>query len=107
ATSVAREVAAAGVDLTVFHYAVWAFPHFTMLAAGATPGPLLLLSNIDPVQPGMVGMLAGGGALDQIGRAHSRLWGDPDQRELIDAIGVRATAAAAVGRLRGATFGRL
>ncbi|MGK8506314.1 hypothetical protein [Nocardia asiatica] len=46
ASSVARAVAAAGVDLTVLHYAVWAFPHFTMLAAGAIPGPLLLLSNM-------------------------------------------------------------
>ncbi|MFB9909544.1 L-fucose/L-arabinose isomerase family protein [Allokutzneria oryzae] len=107
ASAVARQVAAAGVDLTVFHYAVWAFPHFTMLAAGATPGPLLLLSNIDPVQPGMVGMLAGGGALDQIGRVHTRLWGDPDERALIDKIGVRATAAAAVAALRGSTFGRI
>ena len=73
----ARTVAAVGVDLTVLHYAVWAFPHFTMLAAGALSGPLLLLSNIDPVQPGMVGMLAAGGALDQIGRDHVRLWGEP------------------------------
>ncbi|SDM15570.1 L-fucose/L-arabinose isomerase family protein [Allokutzneria albata] len=107
ASAVARQVAAAGVDLTVFHYAVWAFPHFTMLAAGATPGPLLLLSNIDPVQPGMVGMLAGGGALDQIGREHTRLWGDPDERALIDKIGVQATASAAVAALRGSTFGRI
>ncbi|GAA4005641.1 L-fucose/L-arabinose isomerase family protein [Allokutzneria multivorans] len=107
ASAVARQVAAAGVDLTVFHYAVWAFPHFTMLAAGATPGPLLLLSNIDPVQPGMVGMLAGGGALDQIGRVHTRLWGDPDERALIDKIGVQATASSAVASLRGSTFGRI
>ena len=27
ATSLAREVEAAGVDLTVLHYCVWAFPH--------------------------------------------------------------------------------
>ncbi|MGW4241664.1 hypothetical protein ACWELQ_04065, partial [Nocardia sp. NPDC004722] len=87
AVTVARQVAAAGVDLTVLHYAVWAFPHFTMLAAGALDGPLLLLSNIDPVQPGMVGMLAAGGALDQIGREHARLWGDPADPELIAAIG--------------------
>ncbi|MFE9581894.1 L-fucose/L-arabinose isomerase family protein [Nocardia sp. NPDC006044] len=106
ASSVARGVAAADVDLTVFHYAVWAFPHFTMLAAGATPGPLLLLSNIDPVQPGMVGMLAAGGALDQIGRTHTRLWGDPADSALIEAIGVQASAAAAVASLRGSTFGR-
>jgi L-fucose/D-arabinose isomerase len=107
ATSVAREIAAAGVDLTVLHYAVWAFPHFTMLAAGALDGPLLLLSNIDPVQPGMVGMLAAGGALDQIGREHTRLWGDPDAPSLIASIGVHASAAAAVAGLRGSTFGRI
>jgi L-fucose isomerase len=107
ATSVAREVAAARVDLTVLHYAVWAFPHFTMLAAGAINGPLLLLSNIDPVQPGMVGMLAAGGALDQIGREHTRLWGDPDSPWLIADIGTHATAAAAVASLRGSTFGRI
>ncbi|MEV0247824.1 L-fucose/L-arabinose isomerase family protein [Nocardia sp. NPDC050712] len=106
AGSVARSVAAAQVELTVFHYAVWAFPHFTMLAAGATPGPVLLLSTIDPVQPGMVGMLAAGGALDQIGRAHTRLWGDPGDAELVAAIGHRARAAAAVAALRGSTFGR-
>ncbi|GAB3903615.1 L-fucose/L-arabinose isomerase family protein [Kibdelosporangium lantanae] len=105
ATSVAREIAAAGVDLTVLHYAVWAFPHFTMLAAGAVDGPLLLLSNIDPVQPGMVGMLAAGGALDQIGRVHVRLWGEP--ASVVPSIGAHATAAAAVRRLRGSTFGRI
>jgi L-fucose isomerase len=107
ATSVAREVEAAGVDLTVLHYCVWAFPHFTMLAAGQLTSPLLLLANIDPVQPGMVGMLAAGGALDQVGRAHTRLWGDPEDEALIGAIGVRATAAHAVRALRGQTFGRI
>jgi L-fucose isomerase len=108
ATSVAREVAAASPDLTVFHYAVWAFPHFTMLAAGATSAPLVLLSNIDPTYPGMVGMLAGGGALDQIGRAHHRLWGDPAaDAALVDAVSVQARAAAAVAALRGSTFGRI
>lgn len=107
ATSVARGVAAQGVDLTVFHYAVWAFPHFSMLAAGASPGPLLLLSNIDPVQPGMVGMLAAGGALDQIGRRHRRLWGDPAEGDLVAQISAEARAAHAVAALRGSTFGRM
>ena len=78
-----------------------------MLAAEATPGPLLLMANIDPQYPGMVGMLAGGGGLDQIGRTHSRAWGDiadPDTRERV-LVAVRA--AAAVQRLRGQTFGRI
>ncbi|TDP91109.1 L-fucose/L-arabinose isomerase family protein [Labedaea rhizosphaerae] len=107
ATSVAREVAAQDVDLTILHYCVWAFPHFTMLAAGATTSPLVLLANTDPVQPGMVGMLAGGGALDQIGRRHNRLWGDPDSAEVIAQIGTLAKAAGAVSALRGSTFGRI
>lgn len=106
ATRVAREVAAADVDLTVFYYAVWSFPNFTMLAAEATRSPVVLVASTDPTEPGLVGSLAAGGALDQIGRSHSRLAGAPDDRELIDAISVQATAAAAVGSLRGSTFGR-
>lgn len=107
ATSLARGIEAADVDLTVLHYCVWAFPHFTMLAAGTLSGPLVLLAHLDPQQPGMVGMLAAGGALDQIGRRHTRLWGDPGDEDLIAALGVRANAASAVKRLRGSTFGRI
>ncbi|MFI5607897.1 fucose isomerase [Amycolatopsis sp. NPDC051903] len=106
ATAAARSVAAASVDVTVFYYAVWSFPHFTMLAADATTSPLLLVASTDPTEPGLVGMLAAGGALDQIGRRHTRLWGAPDEAALIEDVGVRARAAAAVGSLRGSTFGR-
>ncbi|WP_409181572.1 L-fucose/L-arabinose isomerase family protein [Amycolatopsis sp. VS8301801F10] len=106
ATAAARSVAASSVDVTVFYYAVWAFPHFTMLAADATPGPLLLVASTDPTEPGLVGMLAAGGALDQIGRAHTRLWGAPSDAGLIGEVGAHASAAAAVGALRGSTFGR-
>lgn len=105
ATSAGREIEAAGVDLTVLHYCVWAFPHFTMLAAGALSGPLVLVADLDPAQPGMVGMLAAGGALDQIGRRHTRLWGDP--ADVVTTLGTRARAAAAVAKLRGSTFGRI
>ncbi|MBB1155065.1 MULTISPECIES: L-fucose/L-arabinose isomerase family protein [Amycolatopsis] len=106
ATAAARSVAASSVDVTVLYYAVWAFPHFTMLAADATPGPLLLVASTDPTEPGLVGMLAAGGALDQIGRAHTRLWGAPADPELIAEVSAHASAAAAVGSLRGSTFGR-
>ena len=106
ATSVARKVAAADVDVTVLYYAVWAFPHFTMLASAVTSSPLVLVASTDPTEPGLVGMLAAGGALDQIGRQHTRAWGAPDDAELVEKIGVEATAAAAVKSLRGSTFGR-
>jgi L-fucose isomerase len=107
ATAEARWVAAQQPDLTIFHYPVWAFPHFTMLCAEATPGPLLLVGNIDPRYPGMVGMLAGGGALDQIGRVHGRVWGDIGSRETMDRLLTQVRAARAVRQLRGSTFGRI
>ncbi|MBA8822900.1 L-fucose isomerase [Saccharopolyspora lacisalsi] len=106
ATSVARRVAASDVDVTVLYYAVWAFPHFTMLAADATRSPLVLVASTDPTEPGLVGMLAAGGALDQIGRQHTRAWGAPDDAELVERIGVRAVAASVASSLRGSTFGR-
>ncbi|MGI5227524.1 L-fucose/L-arabinose isomerase family protein [Actinoallomurus sp. CA-142502] len=105
ATTEARWVAGQRPDLIIFNYPVWAFPHFTMLAADATPGPLLLVGNIDPQYPGMVGMLAGGGALDQAGRVHSRVWGDPEA--ITDRILTSVRAATAVTGLRGSTFGRI
>ncbi|MFI5780239.1 L-fucose/L-arabinose isomerase family protein [Nocardia sp. NPDC051570] len=107
ATAAARRLADQRVDLTIFHYAVWAFPHFTMLAAEATPGPLLLFGGLDPVQPGMVGMLAAGGALDQIGRRHARAWGDIDDPVTRERVLVWVRAAAAAQGLRGSTFGRI
>ncbi len=107
ATSEGRRLADARPDLTIFHYPVWAFPHFSMLAAAANRGPLLLLANVDPQFPGMVGMLAAGGALDQIGRDHARAWGDIREAAVLDRVLVQVRAAAAVGALRGATFGRI
>lgn len=103
----ARRMAAARPDLTVINIPVWAFPHFTMLAAGETDGPLALFSNLDPKYPGMVGMLAAGGALDQIGRVHVRAWGDSSASGVVDGLGDIARAASAAARLRGSTFGRI
>jgi L-fucose isomerase len=107
ATTEARRVAARHPDLTIFNIPVWAFPHFSMLAARATPGPLLLFSNVDPQYPGMVGMLAAAGGLDQIGRRYGRAWGsisDPGVRARVDA---HVRAAGAVRALEGSTFGRI
>ena len=107
ATNEARRIAAERPDLTVFNIPVWAFPHFSMLAAHETPGPLLLFSNVNPEQPGMVGMLAAAGALDQIGRAYGRAWGDVTDPEVLKKLEVYARAASAVRSLAGSTFGRI
>jgi L-fucose/D-arabinose isomerase len=102
-----RRIAAGRPDLTVLNLSVWAFPHFSLIAAIEAVGPLLLHSALDPAYPGMVAMLAAGGAFDQLGRRHARTWGRPEEpavRARLDAV---VRAAAAVGSLRGRTFGRI
>jgi L-fucose isomerase len=107
AVRLGRELAATRPDLTLINYPVWAFPHFSMLFAGQVSGPLALFSNIDPVYPGMVGMLAAGGGFDQIGRAHSRVWGDPGDPAVAGRLSTLARAAGVAQGLRGTTFGRI
>jgi L-fucose/D-arabinose isomerase len=103
----ARRVADARPDLTIFNIPVWAFPHFSMLAAEETPGSLLLFSNVNPQYPGMVGMLAAAGGLDQIGRTYGRAWGDVSDRAVLKRLETHARAAKAVRSLQGSTFGRI
>jgi L-fucose/D-arabinose isomerase len=107
AVATARRLADGRADLTVINLPVWAFPHFSVLAARETPGPLALFSNLDPKYPGMVGMLAAGGALDQLGRRHARAWGDVDEPAVLERLVGLARAAAAVRGLEGSTFGRI
>ncbi len=107
ATREARRLADSRPDLTIFNLPVWAFPHFTMLAAHATPGALLLFSTLNPQYPGMVGMLAAAGGLDQIGRTYGRAWGEIDDPSVLARIESYAAASAAVQGLAGSTFGRI
>ena len=103
----ARRIADARPALTIINIPVWAFPHFTMRAACELPSPLLLFSTIDPQYPGMVGMLAAAGGLDQIGRVHGRVWGSIDDSAVAAQIESHIAAGAAVEALRGLTFGRI
>jgi L-fucose isomerase len=107
ATAEARRIADCRPDLTIFNIPVWAFPHFSLLAADATPGAILLFSNLDGRYPGMVGMLAAGGGLDQIGRHHGRAWGSVEDKAVLDRVLSYGRAAASVAALRGSTFGRI
>src|SRR5258706_5560600 len=107
AVSEARRIADARPALTVINIPIWAFPHFTMRAARELPGPLLLFSNLDPQYPGMVGMLAAAGALDQIGRTYGRAWGDIAEPDVFKRVDAQIRAGAAVTSLRRSTFCRI
>jgi L-fucose isomerase len=107
ATLEARRLDAARPDLTIVNIPVWAFPHFTAIVGRTISGPLVLFANLDPQYPGMVGMLAAAGALDQIGRRHGRVCGDLDDPAVRAQLGLHARAGASVRALEGTTFGRI
>lgn len=100
-----RRLAAAGCDLTICHYAIWCYPHLTALATAFAPGPFLLFCNVHPSEPGMVGMLAAAGALDQLGRRHARVWGRISDPPVLARVLAFVRAAGALGKLRGQTYG--
>lgn len=100
-----RRLLEAGVEATVLNYAIWCFPHLTMIATEFAPGPYLMFSNLSPSSAGMVGMLAAAGGMDQVGRTHTRAQGDVGDAAVFARIERFLRAATSVSRLRGETFG--
>ncbi len=100
-----ERLAREGVEGTIFNYAVWAFPQFTVMASRFAPGPYLLFGQVNPSKPGMVAVLAAAGALDQIGVSYTRVFGDIDDRGVAGRVDAWAHAAHAAHRLRGETYG--
>ena len=101
----ARRLAHKGCESTIFNFAVWSFPHLAVMASRFAPGPFLLFSNINPRYPGMVGMLASAGALNQISTMHGRLVGDIRDEAILRKVLAFVRAGSAVTRLNGETFG--
>src|SRR5262245_37405935 len=86
AVTEARRVEDAHPDCVLFNFAVWAFPHFAMLAASEIASPMVLVATPDPARPGLVAMLAAAGGLDQVGRTYGRVWGDPTSAETYERL---------------------
>ncbi|MHB9036445.1 MAG: L-fucose/L-arabinose isomerase family protein [Armatimonadota bacterium] len=101
----ARRLAAEQCDLTIFNYAIWCYPHLSAIAAKFAPGPYLLFCNVNPSEPGMVGMLAAAGAMEQLGLTYSRVWGDIEEPPVLGKVMSYIKAASALSRLKGQTYG--
>ncbi len=71
-----RRMAAEGVDAVVFNFSVWAWPQYARVAAQFCPQPIVMFSNVNPQYPGLVGMLANSGSLDQAGIPFTKSFGD-------------------------------
>ena len=100
-----RRLAAAGCDLTICNYAIWCYPHLTALATAFAPGPYLMFCNVHPSEPGMVGMLAASGGLDQLGRRQHRIWGKIGDKAVLAKVMSFIRAAGALAKLKGQTYG--
>jgi L-fucose isomerase len=100
-----RRLATECCDLTICNYAIWCYPHLTALATAFAPGPYLMFCNVHPSEPGMVGMLAASGTLDQLGRRHHRVWGKIDDPAVLARVMKYIRAAGALAKLKGQTYG--
>lgn len=94
-----------GVDCTLISHGVFAFPNFSAIIAKNGKGPFMLCANLNPDWPGMVSMLAAGGALDHLGIDHFRAAGDFTQPEKLEEIITFARCAAVASGLNGQKYG--
>ncbi|PIE31459.1 L-fucose isomerase [candidate division KSB3 bacterium] len=93
------------VDGTIFSYGVFSFPNFSAVAAKNGKGPFLLAANLNPDWPGMVAMLASGGALNHLGFDHFRVAGDVKEQDVLDKYLEFSRCAMVVSRLSGQKYG--
>lgn len=94
----------ANVQCLIIHLPIWGDPIFSVKLASRLNLPVLLLGNIRPETSSMVGMLGAGGALDQVGLAHTRVF-DHEDEENRKRVRAFILAAAVRTELRGQTLG--
>ncbi len=99
-----RALAAANVDVVIFNFSVWAWPQYARVAAQFCPQPVVMFSNINPQYPGLVGMLANSGSLDQVGIRFYKTFGAIEDDATFRIVRSRLVAIAAARRLGGQTY---
>ena len=99
-----RRMAAAGVDAVIFNFSVWAWPQYARVAAQFCPQPVVMFATVNPQYPGLVGMLANSGSLDQAGIPFTKCFGDVADGAVFATLKGQLQAVAAARRLRGLTY---
>lgn len=94
-----------GVDGTIISHGVFAFPNFSAVIAKYGKGPFMLCANLNSEWPGMVSMLAAGGALDHLGIDHFRAAGNFKDIKVLEKIVQFARCASVVNGLHGQKYG--
>ena len=88
----------------VIHLPVWTNPVLSVQLCSLLPIPTILLGNGRPETSSLVGILGAGGALDQAGIAHERVFDHNDKGER-QRVGAFFRAAFAKKTLQGRTLG--
>jgi L-fucose isomerase len=101
----AAALARAGVTGVIFNVPIFSFPNLVLIAASLSRGPFLTVCQANPAYPGLVGLLAVTGMLNQMGIPCNRLWGDMASDEMVRSMLAFARSAHAVNTLRGQVFG--
>ncbi len=99
-----RRMTAENVHCTVFNFCVWAWPQFARMAAQFCPKPIVMFSNVNPQYPGLVGMLANAGSLDQVGIPFYKVFGDVEDPADYERLKTRILGVSALNRLKGLTY---
>jgi L-fucose isomerase len=99
-----RRMAAEAVDAVVFSFSVWAWPQYARVAAQFCPQPIVMFSNVNPQYPGLVGMLANSGSLDQAGIPFTTSFGNIGDDAVFGRLRSQISAVSAARRLRGLTY---
>src|SRR5262249_54772798 len=91
-------------DVAVFNFSVWAWPQYSRVAAQFCPQPIVMFSNVNPRYPGLVGMLANSGSLDQVGIRFSKTFGDIGEPAVRGRLKSQILSTDAAHRLKGLTY---
>jgi L-fucose/D-arabinose isomerase len=106
ARQVAKRARAADVEAAVFNIPVFAFPNYSLLAARVLELPVLLSSPQQGTLPGLGGVMAAYGAMQQIGLPGSILWGNPlEKPDLWARLSAYCRASGVIQRMRGSVYG--
>lgn len=92
-------------DSLIIHIPIWADPILTIKLFNYINIPILLLGNSRPETSSIVGLLGAGGALDQVGCEHIRVFDSTDSTERKQVIAF-VRAASTINMLKGQTLGR-
>jgi L-fucose isomerase len=93
-----------GAQSLIIHIPIWADPLFSIKLHNHCPLPILLLGNNRPDTSSLVGLLGAGGALDQVGCQHFRVFEHTSENS-VRTIHSFIRACAAIQSLKGQTLG--